>query len=86
MQLPNGLLANVKPPILTIQAIPTKNFRNKKRRPNDLRERERECVCVCVCVCLLSEYCRTAIISLVLVHLIKMLLANANVVHYLKDI
>ena len=30
-----------------------KNFRNKKRRPSDLRERERERerVCVCVCVC-----------------------------------
>ena len=76
------MLANVKPPILTIQAIPTKKFRNEKRRPSDLRERERERERVC----LLSECCRTAIISLVLVHLIKILLANANVVHYLKDI
>ena len=80
------MLANVKPPILTIQAIPTKKFRNEKRRPSDLRERERERERECVCVCLLSECCRTAIISLVLVHLIKILLANANVVHYLKDI
>ena len=37
-------------PFLTIQAIPTKKFRNEKRRPSDLRERERERERVCVSV------------------------------------